>query len=853
MSDDPTLLFTVAGMVPFKAYFEDRAIPPRTSVATAQKCLRTIDIDDIGDTSHCTFFEMMGNFSFGDYFKREAVTWAWEFLTGVLKLNPKDLRVTVFEDDDEAYNLWRDMCGLPAERVTRLGEKTNYWPANAIQEHSQGPCGPCSEIFFDRQPDEPFNNEWDGQGERWLEIWNLVFTQFTGDGEGDNYRLVPLPKKNIDTGMGLERTAAAINRLSGPFETDLLRPIIGELEALSGKTYTGTPDSALDIAFRRIADHVRATTFLLSDGVTPDRTGRGYVLRRLMRRAIVAGIRALGFTDEPFLARIVPTVIAHMGDAYPDIREREQYILTQVQQEETLFRRTLQNGLARLDDELATGALSGRRAYFLYETFGLPFEITREIAGERGVSVDTEGYEAALGEAQELSRPRDINVWGDANEAVDNLLKSLAPTRFVGYETPRGEARVVGLVVDNKPVQSASEGETVDVLLDATPFYAESGGQVGDTGTISVQGGAVVTVTDTKKKNGLFFHKATVTKGTLSIGDSVLAEVDGARRRDIMRNHTATHLLHKALRDRLGSHVQQRGSLVAPDRLRFDFAHTQSLSHEDLQTVEREVNEAILRELPVEIDEKPIEEAKNLGAMMLFGEKYGATVRVVSVGGAYSREFCGGTHVANASQIGPFRLVSEGSAAAGVRRVEALTGRGADAHDTANSERLKAVASLLGVTGANAPEAVEKLQADLKAARQQLANLQRAQAGNQAEALAGEAQIIGGVSVVVAAVQGVDDAAALSALADDVLNRLKSGIVVLAAPASNKVLFVAKASKDATARGVHAGNVVKAMATATGGGGGGRPDFAQAGGKDVGKLPDALRVARETLAAQVGG
>ena len=854
VADDPTLMFTVAGMVPFKAYFEDRATPPRTSVTTAQKCLRTKDIEDIGDISHCTFFEMLGNFSFGDYFKREAVTWAWEFLTRVVEIAPHDLRVTVFQDDDEAFALWTE-CGLPPERITRLGEKTNYWPANALAEKSPGPCGPCSEIFFDLQPDQPFDTDWNGEGSRWLEIWNLVFTQFTGEGEGDNYRLVALPKKNIDTGSGLERTAAAINRLSGPFETDLLRPIIAKLEVLSGKTYTATPDSATDIAFRRIADHARATTFLLADGVTPDRSGRGYVLRRLMRRAIVAGIRRLGFADgDGFLHHVVPTVAEIMSDQYPELGERMTYLLEAVRGEETLFRRTLQNGLGRLDDALAEGGgLSGERAFDLYETYGLPFEITREIAAERGVEVDETEYRQAEETARKISRTAagKIDVWAGSNAALGDLLKSLPATRFVGYgELTHAGATVVGLVVDGAPVDRLETGQTADLLLDVTPFYAESGGQVGDAGRLTGTNGAVFTVADTRKQNGLYFHRG-IADAPLAVGDTVTANVHAERRGDIARNHTATHLLHKALRDRLGSHVQQRGSLVAPDRLRFDFAHGQALTDGDMRQVEAEVNAALLAGLPVQIDEKPIAQAREMGAMMLFGEKYGDVVRVVSVGGDYSREFCGGTHVGNAAQIGSFRLVSEGSAAAGVRRIEAVTGRGADAYDTANRERLAAVAALLGVTAAQAPEAAERLQAEVKALKAQLTQAQRSAAGSQAAGLVEAAKMVGGVPVVVASVEA-DDGAALSALADDVLGRLPGGVVVLASATGGKVLFVAKASKDAVGRGAHAGNVIKAAATVAGGGGGGKPDFAQAGGRDTSKLPDALDAAQATLAAQLG-
>jgi alanine--tRNA ligase len=855
VTDDPTLLFTVAGMVPFKAYFEDRATPPRRSVATSQKCLRTKDIDDIGDISHCTFFEMLGNFSFGDYFQKEAIAWAWEFLIDVLKLDLARLRVTIYQDDEEAYRLWREV-GMPHERITRLGQKTNYWPANAIVEQSQGPCGPCSEIFFDLQPDQPFDPDWDGEGSRWLEIWNLVFTQYTGQGHGDDYKLIELPKKNIDTGMGLERTAAAINDLSGPFETDVLRPIIAHLEQLSGRAYASTPDSPTDIAFRRIADHIRATTFLISDGVLPDKDKHGYVLRRLMRRAIVAGIRHLGFETEPFLDRAVPGVIANMKDAYPELEERREAILNVVRQEESLFRETLRSGLIRLDNAMARGALSGREAFDLFQTYGLPFEVTREVAGERGVTVSEEEFNHAQVEHAVRSGKGNKKTWVLTDDATKALLRSAPQTEFVGYDTLTVDgAKVVGILVDGKPVETLSVGQEAVVLLDRTPFYAESGGQVGDGGSLTTAhpapGGTAFAVTDTQKQDGIYFHSGVLAHGALSVHERVTATVDADLRRDTMRNHTATHLLHKALRSRLGTHVQQRGSLVAPDRLRFDFSHGAALTDEEIADIEAEVNDAIYRELPVEITEKPIDEARQMGAMMLFGEKYGEVVRVVCVGDEYSRELCGGTHVRNASQIGLFRIVSEGSAAAGVRRIEALTGRGAEAFDRAGVETLKRTAALLGVKPSAAPEALERLQAEVKTLRQTLDKAKQAQTGSLAESLVAGATAVGGFRAVFAAPEGVTSADALGALADDVLNRLKSGAVVLGAASGGKVFFVAKASKDAVSAGAHAGNVVKAAAQAAGGGGGGRPDFAQAGGRDAAKLPDALKAAEDALKAQV--
>ncbi|MFY7950896.1 MAG: alanine--tRNA ligase [Armatimonadaceae bacterium] len=662
VTEDPTLLFTVAGMVPFKAFFEDRATPPRRSVATSQKCLRTKDIDDIGDISHCTFFEMLGNFSFGDYFKSEAIAWSNEFLFEVLKLDRSRIRVTVYEDDQEAYDLWRKH-GMPAERITRLGQKTNYWPSNAIVEKSQGPCGPCSEIFFDLQPDLPFDRDWDGEGSRWLEIWNNVFTQFTGHGAGDAFALVELPKRNIDTGMGLERTAAAINNLTGPFETDLLRPVIAHLENLSGKQYSSTADAAVDIAFRRIADHVRATTFLIGDGVLPDKDKHGYVLRRLMRRAIVAGIRHLGFSGTPFLDRAVPGVIANMADAYPELRDREETILAAVRREESQFREILSDGLGRLEDALSRKRLSGEEAFQLFATYGLPFEVTREIASERGMTVDETEFADARERHAIDSGKGNKTTWVLTDDSVKELLRSVPPTQFSGYETVSQSATVAGILCNGLPVQCLEPGQSGEVLIDSTPFYAESGGQVGDTGTL---GG--FRVTGTRKRDGLWFHEGNA-ETTLTLGDAVDALVDSARRDDIRRNHTATHLLHQALRSRLGTHVAQRGSLVAPDRLRFDFSHHAALSADDIAWIEAEVNRAIDADLAVEIVETSQEKAREAGAMMLFGEKYGTIVRMVSVGGAYSRELCGGTHVARTSEIGAFRIVSEGSAAAGVRRV----------------------------------------------------------------------------------------------------------------------------------------------------------------------------------------
>ncbi|WP_394794342.1 alanine--tRNA ligase [Armatimonas sp.] len=848
-TDDPTLLFTVAGMVPFKAYFEDRATPPRKSVVTSQKCLRTKDIEDIGDISHCTFFEMLGNFSFGDYFKKEAIAWSTEFLFDVLKLERSRIRVTIYEEDQEAYDFWR-ANGMPHERIARLGQKTNYWPSNAIVEQSQGPCGPCSEIFFDLQPQLPFDQDWDGEGSRWLEIWNNVFTQYTGQGTGDDYKLIELPKKNIDTGMGLERTAAAINNLAGPFETDLLRPVIAVMEQLSGKSYTSTPDSPTDIAFRRIADHVRAATFILCDGVTPGSSDKGYILRRLMRRAIVAGIRHLGFENETFMDRAVPGVVQNMKDYYPELVDRQEAILEAVKLEETSFRNTLKNGLARLEDALVKGTLDGAEAHFLYHTYGLPFEVTAEVALERGITVDRESYETAQKEHSEKSKNDDVVTWVVTDESTKELLRSLPHTKFVGYDQVRTETQVVGILQNGKPLQELAEGEEAELILAESPFYAESGGQVGDTGTIDFdqeRGAGVVysslfEVTGTHKRDGIWFHHGKVTQGTMPLHADVTAKVS-AERFDIRRNHTATHLLHKALRSQLGTHVAQKGSLVAPDRLRFDFSHNTALTDDELVSIEVEVNRAIRRRLRVEIIETSQEEARKHGAMMLFGEKYGDVVRMVSIGSDYSIELCGGIHVASAEDIGLFRIVSEGSAAAGVRRIEALTGRGAYEYLTGRDNTLKAAGSLLSAKPEAVPEAIERLQAHVKELQHELKSLKSAATGSLADTLLAEAIEKDGYKVIVAAVE-TDD---VSKLADELVGRIGAGVVVLGAVSGEKLVFVAKATKDAVAKGVHCGNLVKAAAQASGGGGGGRPDFAQAGGRDASKLDDALAAARAAL------
>ena len=847
--DDPTLLFTSAGMVQFKPYFLGTQTAPRNSVATAQKCLRTTDIEDVGDTSHCTFFEMLGNFSFGDYFKAEAIAWAWEFLFGVLKLDLERIRVSIYKEDDEAFRLWREI-GMPERKIFRFDEDNNYWPASVISKGPNGPCGPCSEIFFDTQAhlSPTLDGVWDDK--RWLEIWNLVFTQFD---RGDGGVLTPLPKKNIDTGMGLERTAAAIADLRGPFETDLFAPILRKLEELSGLQYTSQDDERKDVAFRRVADHVRATAFCLADGVLPSNVGRGYVLRRIIRRAILAGRNTLGL-DQPFLTEILPTVIDQRQGDYPELNAQRETILRYAAIEETNFRKTLVSGTARLNAILdskavrQSGTVPGADAADLFTTHGFPVEMTTELAAERGLRVDMAGYEAAYAAhvAASSSGEREVFV-----ESIVPALRERAipPTLFVGYSEERTQAAVVAIVRDGALVDSAAEGDDVQIILDQTPFYAESGGQIGDTGWLNGDGGALE-VADTQKDSGYWFHKGTVTNSALHVGDSVDARIDAGRRANIQRNHTTTHLLHKALQEVLGPHVQQRGSLVAPDRLRFDFSHDRAMSGDQVRQVEGQVNEKILDDLPVETSQKPIEEAKQMGAMMLFGEKYGDIVRVVQIGD-YSTEFCGGTHLRHASQVGLFKIISEGSSQAGVRRIEAVTGKSALVRTLDQERLLQEIAGTLKTSPANALASVEKLQGELKAKDRELATLQKAAAGGQVEKLVASARQVDGFSLVCYAADGAD-ADTLRALTDELLNRLHTGVVILGGTGGGKVSLAVGVSKDLVARGLKAGDIVKEAARVVGGGGGGRPEFAQAGGKDLEKLAEALAAAEKRALEMAG-
>lgn len=838
--NDPSLLFTSAGMVQFKPYFLGLATPPHPRVTTVQKCLRTTDIESVGDHSHLTFFEMLGNFSFGDYFKREAIVWAWEFLTEWLNISPERLRITIYLDDDEAYEVWHNEVGVPDNKIFRFGEKSNYWPANAISEGPNGPCGPCSEIFYDTRPDLPPTPDGVWDDVRWLEIWNLVFMQYE---RHDGGRLTPLPRKNIDTGMGLERTTAILAGKASVFDTDVFQPIIARIADLSGHAYGGS-DAVQDVAFRLIADHIRAITMSIADGVLPSNEGRGYVIRRILRRAMLRGQYVLGF-DRPFLADVATAVIETLGDVYTELHERRDYILRTIRSEEERFRQTIQIGSQRLmemleaDDVRESGVLSGEQAFMLYDTYGFPLELTQEVAQEQGIRVDVEGFKQAMQVQRQRAREASgiaSQLFAIAGDAATELQKSLPPTKFLGYWQHESEARVLAIIRQGEPVTFASEGDAVEIILDQTPFYAEAGGQVGDTGWVQGEH-FTFEVTDTQKVGEIYLHLGTVTRGRVEVDSVVTARIDSQRRWHIMRNHTATHLLHSALRQVLGTHVHQAGSLVAPDRLRFDFTHTSAMTDAEIAEVERLVNERILEDRPVAVHwDVPLSEARARGAMALFGEKYGDTVRMIEVPGV-SLELCGGTHLERTSQIGLFKITAEGSVAAGVRRIEAVTGWGAYQYLRQQEELLKEAAARLKCAIADIPSAIERLQAQHQELEKQI---QQLRAGTAARSLQFEPTELAGLQVVTGRADGVD-AQTLGALADQAAQKTSVDLVVLAAETDGKALFVAKAKPSAVAKGVHAGNLVRELAKISGGGGGGRADFAQAGGRDASKIGQALQ------------
>ncbi|MCE5200389.1 MAG: alanine--tRNA ligase [Armatimonadota bacterium] len=854
--DDASLLYTSAGMVQFKPYFVGDRVPPASRIVTSQKCMRTDDIDEVGDAVHHTFFEMLGNFSFGDYFKREAITWAWEFLTKVLEINPDHLWTSVYLDDDEAYDVWVKEVGFPEERIVRLGEDKNYWPADAPSKGPNGPCGPCNEIFLDVNPElgRPEDPPWSiaHDSNRFVEIWNLVFQQFDRQEDGT---MKPLPTKNIDTGMGLERTIAILNGASTNYETDLFMPIIQRVEALSGAKYGSDDD--VNRSMRVIADHIRSAVFTIADGVMPSNVGRGYVLRRLIRNAVVKG-RKLGL-NKSFLEPIVPIVVEIMGDVYHEIAERQAYVEKVIGSEEEKFRRTLESGLQRLEDQIQIAAASAEKkldgdiAFTLYDTYGFPLELTRELAVENGVEVDVDGFEAAMEEQRKRAKESSefsTALFGGGSTAILELEKTIEPTNFIGYEESASNATVAAIIKGQELVSSAKEGDEVEVVLDTTPFYAESGGQVGDTGTITSDNGAALEVVDTIKASHFFFHKTKVQAGSISVGDEVQGAVDYKRRRAIARNHTATHLLHAALHEVLGEHALQAGSVVEPNRLRFDFSHFQAVTADELRRIENRVNELILEDVQANVTITDIDEARKLGATALFGEKYGSQVRVVKMGDV-SMELCGGTHLRHTSQVGLFKVTSESSVGAGLRRIEAVTGEAAVRYVNDLEDQIRKTADALGSSVPETVAAVERMVQAAHDAQKEVDTLKARGAAEQAGDLANSATEINGVKYVTTTLPTVD-VPTLQKLADSVADKLRSGVVVLAGVSDGKVLFVSKVTPDLVPRGFHAGNMLREVAKVAGGGGGGKPEFAQAGGKDASKVGDALAKAVEIISAQAG-
>ena len=843
-ANDKSLLLIAAGMAPLKPYFAGTEEPPRHRMTTCQKCIRTNDIDNVGHTArHATYFEMLGNFSFGDYFKRESVTWGWEFITDEkwLGIPAEKVWATVYEDDDEAYNIWKDEIGMPEERIVRLGKDDNFW------EIGTGPCGPCSEVYYDRGPEYGCGKPDCKPGcdcDRYMEFWNHVFTQFDRQEDGT---YLELEHKNIDTGMGLERMACIMQGVDSIYNVDTMQAIRQEVCRLSGVEYKDGAAKS-DISIRIITDHIRAVSFMICDGILPSNEGRGYILRRLLRRAARHG-RLLGIKDA-FLKDLCEKVFETSGDAYPDLIERKDYIKKIIGIEEDKFAATIDKGTDILEGYIEdakqnnSSKLSGEQVFTLYDTYGFPIELTEEIAADAGSTVDSEGFKACMDaqKAQARAARKDEDNEGWVDEAA--MYKDFAQTEFLGYESLAADAKILGIVKGMTALKSAAEGDEVRIVLDQTPFYGEGGGQVGDTGLIEADGFTAV-VTNTTKTNGVFVHHCKITAGEVNTGDAVTAVVDGCRRHAIARNHTATHLLQKALRMVLGDHVEQAGSLVTPDSLRFDFTHFEAISKEDLETVEDIVNNEILKFTDVNTKVLPIEEAKKLGAMMLFGEKYGANVRVVDVKD-FSMEFCGGTHVANIGQIGSIKIVSESGVAAGVRRIEAVTGSVVKSILSEEEAVLNEVSDILKTTPANLTKKVEAVNEELKALKKELEELKKANMNSGLDDLIKSAKEINGVKLVTKQFEGasIDD---LRGLSDSIKAEYKSIVMVFATVNGPKVTLMVSVTDDLLEKGYHAGNMIKQIAAVCGGGGGGKADMAQAGAKDAGKLPDAFALAEKLL------
>ena len=846
-NNDKSLLLINSGMAPLKPYFTGQEIPPRKRVTTCQKCIRTGDIENVGKTArHGTFFEMLGNFSFGDYFKREAIHWSWEFLTEVVGLDPDRLYPSVYVDDQEAFDIWNKEMGIAPERIFKFGKEDNFW------EHGSGPCGPCSEIYYDRgekygcgSPDCTVGCECD----RYMEIWNNVFTQFDNDGNG-NYE--ELEQKNIDTGMGLERLASVVQDVDSIFDVDTIKALRDKVCEFAGVEYKADADK--DVSIRLITDHIRSATFMISDGIMPTNEGRGYVLRRLIRRAARHG-RLLGI-DGKFLAKLSATVIEGSKDGYPELEEKKEFIFKVLTQEEDKFNKTIDQGLSILvsmqDEMKANGktVLSGEDAFKLYDTYGFPLDLTKEILEEAGYTIDEEGFKASMEEQRVKARnAREVTNYMGADATVYDEIDAAVTSEFVGYDRLTHISNITVLTTESEIVEAISEGQKGTIFVDETPFYATMGGQEGDKGVISTVNGEF-TVTDTiKLLGGKIGHVGKVTKGMFEVGDSVTLEVASKERANTCKNHSATHLLQKALKTVLGSHVEQKGSLVTPDRLRFDFAHFSAMTAEELEKVEAIVNEEIAKNLPVVTEVMNIEQAKATGAMALFGEKYEEDVRVVSMGD-FSKELCGGTHVSNTGNITTFKIVSEAGVAAGVRRIEALTGDGVFRYYKEVEKELAEAAKAAKSTPANLKEKIEHMQAEMKALQSEIESLKSKAAKDALGDVMNQVQEVNGVKLLATAVEDVD-MNGLRELGDQLKEKVGDGVVVIASSANGKVNLIAMATDAAMAKGAHAGNLIKGIAALVGGGGGGRPNMAQAGGKNPAGIPDAIAKVAEVLAEQI--
>ena len=846
-NNDKSLLLINSGMAPLKPYFTGQEIPPRKRVTTCQKCIRTGDIENVGKTArHGTFFEMLGNFSFGDYFKREAIHWSWEFLTEVVGLDPDRLYPSVYVDDQEAFDIWNKEMGIAPERIFKFGKEDNFW------EHGSGPCGPCSEIYYDRgekygcgSPDCTVGCECD----RYMEIWNNVFTQFDNDGNG-NYE--ELEQKNIDTGMGLERLASVVQDVDSIFDVDTIKALRDKVCEFASVEYKADADK--DVSIRLITDHIRSATFMISDGIMPTNEGRGYVLRRLIRRAARHG-RLLGI-DGKFLAKLSATVIEGSKDGYPELEEKKEFIFKVLTQEEDKFNKTIDQGLsilASMQDEMKEAGktvLSGADAFKLYDTYGFPLDLTKEILEEAGYTIDEEGFKASMEEQRVKARnAREVTNYMGADATVYDEIEASVTSEFVGYDRLTHTSKISVLTTESEIVEAITEGQNGTIFVDETPFYATMGGQEGDTGIICTED-AEFTVSNTiKLLGGKIGHVGNVTKGMFKVGDSVTLEVAEKERANTCKNHSATHLLQKALKTVLGSHVEQKGSLVTPDRLRFDFAHFSAMTPEELEKVENIVNTEIAKNVPVVTEVMNIEQAKATGAMALFGEKYEEDVRVVSMGD-FSKELCGGTHVSNTGNITTFKIVSEAGVAAGVRRIEALTGDGVFCYYKEVEKELAEAAKAAKSTPANLKEKIEHMQAEMKALQSEIESLKSKAAKDALGDVMNQVKEVNGVRLLATAVEDVD-MNGLRDLGDQLKEKLGEGVVVIASSASGKVNLIAMATDEAMEKGAHAGNLIKGIAALVGGGGGGRPNMAQAGGKNPAGIPDAIAKAAEGLAEQI--